>query len=199
VSAPAAIPVTEEEVGRAAAVIARAFHDDALTVHLYPDPTERARLTPLMFDAIVRYDVLFGCVDRLPGLDAVATWGRPDAPPETPEQLAQAGFDALPEEVPLSTLGAVFDHIGAAIHQVAPEPHWHLRLLGVDPRRQSRGLGAALLRHGLERAASTGHAVLLETFSERAVPFYLRNGFDVIVDDVEPTSGIHFVALRHPG
>jgi GNAT superfamily N-acetyltransferase len=197
VSSPAALPVTLEDVGAAAAVIARAFHDDELTVHLYPDGDERRRLTPLMFDAIVRYDVLFGCVDRLPGLEGVATWVFPDAPPETPDRLAQAGFDDLPEDVPLDRLDAVFGSIGPVIHDAAPEPHWHLRLLGVDPGRQGSGLGAVLLRHGLERAAEAGYPVLLETFSERALPFYLRNGFDVIVDGVEPSTGIRFWALRH--
>jgi hypothetical protein len=92
VSTAPALPVTLEDVGTAVGVIARAFHDDALTVHLYPDDAERARLTPLMFDGLVRYDVLFGCVDRLPGFEGVATWLLPDGPPETPERLAQARF-----------------------------------------------------------------------------------------------------------
>jgi hypothetical protein len=29
------------------------------------------------------------------------------------------------------------------------------------------------------------------------VPFYVRNGFEVIVDEVEPTYGLRFSALRH--
>jgi hypothetical protein len=41
--------------------------------------------------------------------------------------------------------------------------------------------------------------VRLETFSERSVPFYLRNGFEVLVEDVEATSGLQFWVLRHPG
>jgi GNAT superfamily N-acetyltransferase len=196
---PALAPVTERDVAAAAGLIARAFHDDPLTVHLYPDAAERALLSPLMFEAIVRYDVLFGCVDRLRGFAGVATWGFPDAPPETPERLAEAGFDALPDEIPLQRLGAVFDHIVPAIHRVAPEPHWHLRLLGIDPGRQSGGLGATLLRHGVDRAAASGNPVVLETFSERAAPFYVRNGFEVIVDGVEPSSGLPFWALRHAG
>ena len=53
-------------VGLASAVIARAFHDDPLTVHLYPDEQQRMRLNPVMFEALVRYDCLFGQVDHLP-------------------------------------------------------------------------------------------------------------------------------------
>ena len=184
-----------EDVERAAHVIARAFHEDALTVHLYPDAATRVRLAPIMFEALVRYDHLFGQVDHLSGFAAVATWLRPGETIETPERLSEAGFGALPDGVPLETLDAVFGFIGPAIAKVEPEPHWHLRLLAVEPALQGGGFGAAVLRHGLDRAAATGHAVVLETFAERAVPFYVRNGFEIIVDDVEPTSGLHFWAL----
>ena len=195
--AASVLPLRNEDVGLAARVIARAFHEDALNVHLYPDDETRARVTPLMFSAIVRYDHLFGQVDRLPGFAAVASWIRPGEEVETSERLAQAGFDDLPDDVPLETLDTVFAFIGPAIAKAIPEPHWHLRLLGVDPDHQGGGLGAILLRYGLDRASDTGHPVVLETFAERSVPFYLRNGFELLLDDVEPESGLRFWALRH--
>ena len=191
------LPLRAEDVERAAHVIARAFHEDELTVHLYPDGEARTRLAPLMFAALVRYDHLFGQVDHLPGFTAVASWVRPGETVETPERLRQAGFDDLPGAVPLEMLDAVFANVGPAIAKAAPGPHWHLRLLGVEPRHQGGGRGALVMRHGIDRAEDTGHAVVLETFSERAVPFYLRNGFEVLVDDVEPVSGLRFWALRH--
>jgi GNAT superfamily N-acetyltransferase len=187
-----ALPLQREEIGAASTVIARAFHDDALTVHLYPDDRERTRLAPLMFDALVRYDFLFGQVDRLPGFTAVATWLRPGETVETPERLVQAGFDDLPDGVPLERLDAFFSVIEPAFKGPAPEPHWHLRLLGVDPRHQGGGLGTMLLKHGLSRADATGHPCFLETFSERNVPFYLRHGFELVMNDVEPASGIRY-------
>ena len=194
------LPLRNGDVERAAQVIARAFHEDELNVHLYPDGETRARLAPLMFEALVRYDQLFGQVDHLAGFPAVASWLCPGETVETPERLAQAGFDDLPDGVPLEMLEAVFGFIGPVIAKAAPEPHWHLRLLGVEPDQQGGGLGAVVMRHGLDRAADTGHPVVLETFAERAVPFYLRNGFDVLVDGVEPVSGLRFWALRHlPG
>jgi GNAT superfamily N-acetyltransferase len=189
------LTLRSEEVERAARVIARAFHEDELNVHLYPDGETRARVAPLMFEALVRYDQLFGQVDRLSEFAAVASWLRPGET-ETPERLAQAGFGNLPDEVPLETLDAVFGFIGRAIARAAPEPHWHLRLLGVEPESQGGGLGAVVMQRGLDRAADTGHAVLLETFAERTVPFYRRNGFEVIVDGVEPATGLRFWALR---
>jgi len=184
-----------EEVERAAHVIARAFHEDALNVHLYPDGEARARFAPLRFEALVRYDQMFGQVDHLPGFAAVASWMRPGET-ETPERLARAGFGSLPNDASLETLDAVFGFIGPAIARAAPEPHWHLRLLAVEPDSQGGGLGAVVMQRGIDRAANTGHAVVLETFAERAVPFYLRHGFEIIVDDVEPGSDLRFWVLR---
>src|SRR5437773_6653415 len=141
--AETALVAGDAEVGRVASVIARAFHEDPLNVFLFPDDRDRARLSPRMFEALVRYDQLFGRVDRLSEFAAVASWQIPGETAETPERLAQAGFDDLPDEIPLGQLEAVFGAIGAAIGGVAPEPHWHLRVLAVEPGRQSGGRGAA--------------------------------------------------------
>ena len=105
-------------VGSAAAVIARAFNDDPLTVYLYPSTIERSRFAPLMFEALVRYDCLFGHVDYLDGFSAVATWMPPDETPETPERLSAAGFGELPDEIPLDRLDAFFAAI-APLHEHA--------------------------------------------------------------------------------
>ena len=187
----------DDKVARASSVVARAFDDDPLNVAMFPAPEARARLAPRLFEALVHYDVLFGRVDYLPGLTALATWQGPSALAEPPGRLAQAGFDDLPDGIPLQCLGAVFDAIAAAESRVAPGPHWHLRLLAVDPGHQGAGLGTALLQHGLGRAGASGQPVVLETFAPRTVPFYVRNGFEVIVDEVEPTYGLRFSALRH--
>jgi GNAT superfamily N-acetyltransferase len=114
----------------------------------------------------------------------------------TDERRAEAGFGDLSDDVPLETLHAVFGFIDAAVADAAPGQHWHLNLLAVEPEQQGRGLGTALVRHGLDRAAETGHDVVLETFAEGTVTFYLRNGFELLTYDVEPVSELPFWALR---
>lgn len=190
------LPLRDQDVAEAGRVIARAFETDDLNVHMYPDSDVRTRSAPMLFETLVRYDQLFGQVDYLNGFVAVASWMRPGEV-ETPRRLAQAGFDDLPDEVRLELLDEVFGFVGPAIAEAAPGPHWHLRLLAVEPAHQGGGLGVVVMRHGIRRAAASGHAVVLETFSERAMRFYLRNGFEILVDGVEPTSGLHFWALRH--
>ncbi len=59
------------------------------------------------------------------------------------------------------------------------EPHLTLASLGVLPHRQGRGLGAATLAPGLNRADRDGLPVHLETSAELNVRFYRRLGFAV--------------------
>ena len=82
----------------AGSVIARAFDSDPLNRRHHPDAVTRARWTPLLFETFVRYDQRFGQVDYLEHFVAVATWLKP-GDVETPEKLAQVGFDDLPDEV----------------------------------------------------------------------------------------------------
>jgi ribosomal protein S18 acetylase RimI-like enzyme len=197
-AAATVVPLRPGESDRAGALIARAFNEDPLASHLFPAEGERNRLAPRLFSASVRYDELFGHVDRTRDFRAVASWQPPGGPGETPERRARAGFADLPGDVPLVRLEAVLETISAAVVRAAPGPHWHLRLLAVDPDTQGRGLGAALLRYGLGRADASGRSVTLETFAERAARFYLGHGFEVLVDGVEPVSGLEFWALHRP-
>src|SRR5208282_2975696 len=54
-----------------------------------------------------------------------------------------------------------------------------------EPARQRRGLGGELMRPILERADRDNLACYLETENQRNVPFYLKQGFEVIVDGEE--------------
>ena len=66
------------------------------------------------------------------------------------------------------------------------------------PGAPGAGLGSVLLEHGLRRADATGHPCYLETFEERNVPFYLRHGFDLVVDEATSAPGLHIWGFYRP-
>ncbi|WP_369135530.1 GNAT family N-acetyltransferase [Modestobacter sp. I12A-02662] len=80
------------------------------------------------------------------------------------------------------------------------EPHLTLASVGVVPHRQGRGLGAATLAPGLDRADRDGLPVHLETSAELNVRFYRSLGF-AVTDVVDlPCGGPRtWVMLRGPG
>ena len=57
--------------------------------------------------------------------------------------------------------------------------HWYLDFLGVEPRRQGRGHGAALLAPVLERCDREGTPACLGASTERNRVFYERHGFEL--------------------
>jgi ribosomal protein S18 acetylase RimI-like enzyme len=116
---------------------------------------------------------------------AAALW----LPPGVQGDLAAIGplvqAFAPPERLP------VLSKVGEAIRAFHPDgPHWYLSMLGVDPMRQGRGLGSALLEAGLARCDADGAIAYLESSSPKNVPLYERYGFEVLAviepDDFPP-------------
>jgi len=57
--------------------------------------------------------------------------------------------------------------------------HWYLDFLGVEPRRQGRGVGGALLAPMLELCDREGIPAYLGASTERNRALYERNGFEM--------------------
>ena len=77
-----------------------------------------------------------------------------------------------------------------------PERHWLLDQLAIEPHAQGRGIGAAMLQWGMQRAAADGLPLFLETGAARNVAFYERFGFSVIGDADAPSGGPHVWFMR---
>jgi len=69
----------------------------------------------------------------------------------------------------LGRLHSISEHLHK---RYAPDPHWYLFLLGIDPASQGQGLGGRLLEHVLARADAAHLPCYLETYDISAVRFY---------------------------
>jgi len=106
---------------------------------------------------------------------AAALWLPPGVSSDRDAILAVIGEHAAPEKFP--TLGEV----GEAMAQYHPEePHWYLAMIGVDPARQGRGYGSAILKESLRRCDEDGVIAYLESSNAKNVPLYERYGFEVM-------------------
>ena len=59
----------------------------------------------------------------------------------------------------------------------------------MSPEQQGQGVGAALIRHGLQRAQATHTSCYLETANARNLPFYQQNGFRTVGQKHQPAAG----------
>ena len=89
-----------------------------------------------------------------------------------------------------------FDRTTRALHDRAVSgPHFYLFILGAYP--MGRGEGDKLLRPGLARADRECLPCYLETTAPRALPFYLRHGFQLVAESRVPR-GPHLWGLLRP-
>jgi len=194
------VRLNDAQIPAAAATLARAFHDDPLMLYAIPDPAERARLLPEVYARMVRFGALAGEVYVTAGaLDGVALWLPPNAK-WTRENIEASGMHQMSGLIGDDAYQRYREVVGRewqARERDMTGACWYLFLLGVEPSSQRRGLGGAMMRPVLERARVEQVACYLETENQRNVAFYLKQGFEMIVNGEEAgSSGVRFWTFR---
>ena len=197
------LTLNETDIDRAGTLLARAFHNNPLLVHMSPDEEERKRKSPILFSAFVRFGYLVGKVFTTQNRDGVAVWIPPEATENDPDLIAKAGISELPTALgdeTFSRVTTIFGKFEEFRKRDAAVPHWYLTLIGVEPEHQGKGVAGSLLRPMLACADDEGLPCYLETCEPTNVSFYQKYGFDVIVDELDTEIGVHiWTFLRQPG
>jgi GNAT superfamily N-acetyltransferase len=172
-------PGTPDDHEAAAEALALAFADDPGWAHLLPASEGRGERLLRFFTAeignvVPRHRELWVTDDG----SGAALWGRPGrwrVPFSTTARPLPAMAKVFGRRLALATWSQLrFERL----HPRKPE-HWYLHYIGVEPRRQGRGLGAALLAPMLESCDRTGIPAYLEASSDRNRVLYERHGFEV--------------------
>jgi ribosomal protein S18 acetylase RimI-like enzyme len=190
---PTITTATTDRAPALAAVLARTFADDVMVSWPFHDHDVEERAVPL-FAALLREYAALGIVIEAEGGAGVAAW----IPPGSDVGLEQVNVVTWPEVVGLTDDGGDRYHRfwGWLESFVPSEPHWMLDMVGVDPTRQGEGIGSALVRYGVERAAADGVPAFLETSKPRNVPYYERFDFRVAHEEDAPGGGPHIWFMR---
>ncbi|GIJ22854.1 GNAT family N-acetyltransferase [Micromonospora lutea] len=178
-------PATTTDAGPLIAVLAEAFREGPVADWLIPDPDDRGAVYYRYFRDAFHHGLEHGAVYTTGDQCAVAIWYPRLAPIpadahqrlETLERIAGA---YAPKFVLLEEM---FD----AFHP--DEPHHYLAYLAVDPTRQNRGLGTALLTDYHRRLDDLGLPAYLEATTMRNRQLYLRLGYTAGPTMVLPAQG----------
>lgn len=174
---PKVRPATEDEHEAAAEALALAFADDPAWAHLLPDSATRVERLLIFFTAEIanltpQYRRLWVTEDG----SGAAVWGPPRlwrVPFVRTLRPVRRMAAVFGRRLPLATWTQLrFERL----HPRTPE-HWYLHYLGVEPRRQGRGLGGALLDPMLQLCDRERTGAYLESSNERNRALYERNGF----------------------
>ena len=193
--------LTEQQLSQATAMIGRAFHEDPLSIYIYPDEAERTRRLPWLFNMALRYTLRYGEVTTTPAITGAACWLPPGSTTVSDGQMVRVGALMILLKLGLSALRRFnnADVYMRSMHKRSiDEPHWYLWVLGVDPADQGQGIGSMLLRAGLERADASNLPCYLETMNPDNVPLYQKFGFAIAGEGDIPNSNVHVWSMLRP-
>ncbi|WP_255586632.1 GNAT family N-acetyltransferase [Hephaestia mangrovi] len=181
-----------------AAMLARAFADDPAMRFIFPDPADRAKRLPRLFSLLFDGDAPVGMRLVTTGTEAATLWRAPGK--------AETGIWEMIRHAPrlLHALGGATGRalrVANAIDAHHPKTaFWYLHIAGCDPAFQGRGIGGAIIRHGLARTAGDNLPCYLETPLEKNVGFYRGLGFELVDTWDVPRGGPRFWSMaRQPG
>jgi GNAT superfamily N-acetyltransferase len=159
----------------------------------WPDAHQYATYWPRIAEAYGGQAFEYGTAHVLDNFAAVALWLPPGAESDEAtfgELIAESCGDQI-----LRDLNAVIEQM-ARFHPAGGL--WFLPLIGVDPVAQGRGLGSALLQHGLAACDRDGLPAYLEATNPRNRALYERHGFRVIEVIQAGSSPPMWAMLREP-
>lgn len=172
---PRVSAATESQRQAAASVITLAFAADPLARWALPDPAAFLAVMPGFADAFGGRGLAHGSTYLVDGGAGAAMWLPPDVHPDD-DRMGELMGGHMTGQV-LEDMQGVFEQMS---HYHPPQPHWYLPLIGVDPACQGRGLGAALMRHAVDRCDADGVAAYLESSNPRNISLYERHGFEAL-------------------
>jgi ribosomal protein S18 acetylase RimI-like enzyme len=181
-AAPDRVPALAELLGRS-------FADDPMLVWPFgPDKTDVITDFFRAFDE--RIAALGWLWEARPGL-GVAAW----IPPGSDDVMMDVDRSVRPT---LPSARARHGEMWGWIADNFPdEPFWYLDHIAVETKHRGMGVGAALIRHGLDLADRAGVPAFLETGRSGNVAYYERRGFRTIADGDAPGGGPHIWFMRY--
>jgi ribosomal protein S18 acetylase RimI-like enzyme len=195
-------PMASPQISDAGQVLSRAFFDDPLTNYWLPDPQQREKALPWFMTTAANFGHKQGEAETTSGnVEGAALWLLPGKTHVPPLQMMMAGMWAAPFKLGLGNFGRFMKSLNymEKIHEEqAPEDHWYLMLLGVDPPRQGQGIGSALMQPALAKADAAHLPAYLETQKEINVKLYQKHGFEVVVETNLPDDGPHVWCMKRP-
>jgi ribosomal protein S18 acetylase RimI-like enzyme len=171
--APTVKETAPSEAEQAVATIVLAFTADPAARWTYPEPAQYLTHFPDVVRTFGGSAFARGTAHHVDDFAGAALWLPPGVGLDEEAMMA-----IMERSVPAerqAEVSAVFEQMGS-YHPA--EPHWYLPLIGVDPARQGKGLGSALLQHALARCDSDHALAYLESTNPANIPLYRRHGFE---------------------
>ncbi|GAP16119.1 acetyltransferases [Longilinea arvoryzae] len=189
--------LTASEIQLAAGVFARAFFDDPLFRHFFPEISERRAQIEALYRFRLRSQLSNSF--KTNALEGLAIWQAPHRHNSFPSILDLVPGLRMVKQVgraPLTRMVSYLRWAESLRAVTAHEPYWYLDSLVVDPAFQGRGLARQLIDPVVRLARDAGQWIYLETHNRRNLDIYAHLGFTVVARQRLPGTYIDHFLLR---
>ncbi|MGC4122468.1 MAG: GNAT family N-acetyltransferase [Myxococcales bacterium] len=179
-------------------LLARAFHHDPYISWAEPDGERRPRTMSRVFGGMLNYAKTCGGHLFEPGVGSVH-WRDGAAADMGPLSVATSGTWRVALVAPPAVWYRLAAHEGASMARVQPflgKSSVYLCTMGIEPTLAGQGHGSRLLSRALDAMTRRWRTCVLRTEQPKNVPFYLRNGFSQVDEQVVPESGLRSGSSR---
>jgi ribosomal protein S18 acetylase RimI-like enzyme len=185
--------VAASDEAPAIAVVVLAFSADPAARWTWPDPHQYLVHFPSFVKALGGKAFNHGSAYCVDGYAGAALWLPPEVHPDEAALttlLQRTGSASMQKD-----LSGVFEQMGRYHPE---EPHWYLPFIGIDPSRQGKGHGSALMEHALIPCDRDRTLAYLESSNPKNIPLYERHGFELLGTIQVGASPPIFPMLRKP-
>ena len=154
-------------------VMVQTFRTDPIMRWMYPDPEQYDTHFPRFARAFAGKAFVFGTAYAVEDFFGAALWLPPGVEPDE-----AALVEVLEQSVSDREQAALFEILEQMASYHITEPHWYLALFAVEPSRQRRGYGSALMADALHAYDRDGFPAYLESSNPENLSFYERHGFE---------------------
>lgn len=180
-------PIAPADSTAICAMMARAFFDDPVMMHLFADDAVRTAKLPKLFALYLKMGLAHKACFMSAGGESAALWRPPNAWHIPFWQYVVHG-PALLNIFGGGTLNVIktLDEVEKLHPKI---PHWYLQVLATDPAKQGKGFASAVMRQQLAVADAARMPCYLESSKETNIPVYRAFGFDVTGEIKLPGGG----------
>lgn len=198
--------LSSEDLTMASEIMADAYHEDPLWLHLIPNEKKRKKIERIFFRAFLTLQFnsweYYGVLNPLKG---IALWKFPNPPKISTRQKFNLFVKSGLIKIVLSKatlyflkIMSVFNRMEALHEKYALGPHYYLSSIGVSPQYQGMGLSSKLIKPILLKADQESKGVYLETLTSRNVPIYQHFGFKIMEKVEFPKENLTVWAFYRP-
>ena len=182
------IQLQSSQIADASEIAANAFESDPVFSYLTPDdPKIQFQTLTWLTNRVMAYCNRYEHTYTTSDLQGIAAWLPPgEFSGHLFQQLKivlQLQLYMLPVKVGWNRLRRwlIVLYTTEIAHQqdMGHSPCWYLGMMVVHPAKQGQGIGSRLIQPILRQASDDGLPCYVVTFTEQAVRFYQKNGFEI--------------------